>query len=161
MRPMIRFGASVLALTLLAGTAHAQRLASSAKRAFTDASGTYLRPVFVPGNRPEPTGFPDSILWTSLEPISIPASCGLSQSSGHAWVGEQLNTERLQLFAINGTGTPLIEFPGDHNPTNPAAAACAMNGQPRGRFAGVGHYPNQQCGSFSGGASERSTFGVF
>lgn len=95
-------------------------------RAVTTPQGTFL--VESKGPRVRPVGHPlDAILWTDLEPISIPQSCGLSPFSNSAWVGEALNTERLQRFTLTGNGVPAGEFLGTHALFNPAAAAAAQN----------------------------------
>lgn len=126
MRAIGKIAVSAAALAASAGTLHAQRLVSSTVRAYTDKSGTWLRPEFIPGARPVQQGSPDSILWTFVEPVAIPNSCALSQGSGKAWAGEQLNNERLQAFNINGTGTPLNEYP--CGPNSPVVCAAAVNG---------------------------------
>jgi len=95
-------------------------------RVVTDATGTYLIPTTGPARRPSPLlGGGDAILWTYPHPTSIPESCALSTATGHAWVGQSLNQERLQRFAITGGGTPQFEFPGTHATFNPSAAAAA------------------------------------
>ncbi|MFN0131975.1 MAG: GC-type dockerin domain-anchored protein [Phycisphaerales bacterium] len=126
MRPTLRFAVPALALASIAGVAAAQH-AGSAVRARFDSLGTSIVPAYGPGPRlPAPAGT-DVDLWTFVEPVSIPESCGLSQSSGHAWVGQHLNNERLQLFAIQGNGVPLNEFLGGPSNSNPTVVAVAMN----------------------------------
>jgi hypothetical protein len=69
----------------------------------------------------------DAILWTDHEAISIPQSCGLSPFTNSAWVGEALNTERLQRFTLTGNGVAAGEYPGTHATFNPAGVATAQN----------------------------------
>src|SRR5215471_15758176 len=111
------------ALAVLAGSAIAQ--STRAYRVLTDASGTYLIRNEAPACRPHGTGGADTVLWTYLEPIAIPESCALAPLNDSAWVGEQLNNERLQRFAISGNGTPTFEVSGHHALFNPAVVTAA------------------------------------
>ena len=114
---------SACVLATLAGSAYAQSARSYHVR--TDKSGTYLVRDVSPFARPRPAAGADSVLWTYPDPVAIPESCSLSLFSGSAWVGRQLNNERLQHFAIAGNGTPTYEVLGHHATFNPAAVASA------------------------------------
>jgi hypothetical protein len=122
---MARFpvGVCVAAAAVFGAQAVAQR-AGQALRAVTAPEGTFLASQTGPALKRGPMGGMDSILWTFSDPISIPQS-GAIGAPASAWIGEALNTERLQRFALGGNGTPLAEFPGTHATFNPAASAAA------------------------------------
>ncbi len=110
---------------LAVGTAHAHD--GSAARVVTTTAGTFLVPSAGDTARPWAYGpIPEAVLWTHTEAVAIPESVSLAQSSASGWVGETLNQERLQRFAIPGTGVPAAEFPmGFDSPTRVSAAAGA------------------------------------
>ncbi len=110
-------------LAALAGSVSGQTVRSYHVR--TDKTGTYLERNDFPAARPRILGGIDSVLWTYPDIVAIPESCALSPVANAAWVGQQLNNERLQRFAITGDGTPSFEVPGHHVTFNPAAVAAA------------------------------------
>ena len=125
---MIRTAPTV-ALTILGLTA-GQALGQATGRAgrvVTNASGTYLvrdtGPIH-PWRFHAPGGI-DSVLWTYADATAIPESCSLSPFSASAWVGQQLNGERLQRFPLTGPGTPTFEYAGHHVVFNPSAVSAA------------------------------------
>ncbi len=65
--------------------------------------------------RAGPTRGALGILWTYddiVHPAPVPESVALSTITGSAWVGQDLNSQRLQRFLIHGDGTPAMEIPG-------------------------------------------------
>lgn len=55
------------------------------------------------------------IVWTFddiIHPAPVPDSVSLSTIVNSAWVGQDLNLQRLQRFLIDGNGIPLQEIPG-------------------------------------------------
>jgi hypothetical protein len=91
-----------------AGTAAAQ--SSDTARVRTTRSGTFL----VHG-APGLPGFDspgaDGVLWTYDDATAIPQSLSLSGGESLAWVGQTLNSERLQVFRLPGDGQPFNEWP--------------------------------------------------
>jgi WD40 repeat protein len=105
----------------LAGTA-----AGQAVRVHTTAAGTFLRAS--DGQRPSGGGLAgaDALAWTYNHPTAIAESVALSPASDSAWVGQTLNFERLQRFAISGSGIPSFEvLAGSTSPSIVAAAKSA------------------------------------
>lgn len=98
-------------------------LASAAQRTYvvTDATGTYLV-TEVGGTSGVPTG-PRSPgpIWAFSDPVAIPQNVALTPSSDSAWVAQDLNSQRIQRFAIDGAGTPLLDQP--LTPTNGSTVA--------------------------------------
>ncbi len=121
----IKSAACASVLVLLAGSASAQVAWQS--RAVVTSEGMIRIDdhLSLPSGRPF-LGGPRGILWTFVEPVSIPESCGLSPLANSAWVGQRLNNHRLQRFDITGTGVPQ-EFFGSNTGNNPGATAAAQN----------------------------------
>jgi hypothetical protein len=111
------------AVVAIAGSAFGQ---GEARRVYTDSTGTYLREAFgSPRTHGGGWGGVDSLLWTFNDPIAIPESVALSPGGGSAWVGQTLNSERLQRFAITGAGVPTFESPGGS--VSPSIVAASEN----------------------------------
>ncbi|MCC6661091.1 MAG: hypothetical protein IT437_09425 [Phycisphaerales bacterium] len=92
-------------------------------RVETDATGTYIRPSRGLMGPTAPS--PEAMLWTYNHPTAIPQSVSLSPASGSAWVGQTLNAEMLQRFAITGSGVPTMEIPAGGN--SPCLVSAAQN----------------------------------
>ncbi len=111
----------VSGVLLAAGAAPAQQERTSL-RVRTDATGTYLVEN-APGLPGFPVGDAADILWTYDDPIAIPQSLSLAGGQNLGWVGQTLNSERLQVFRIPGTNTPIREWPaGADSPSLVSAA---------------------------------------
>jgi hypothetical protein len=112
---------SVSLLLALSGAARGQ-----AFRVVTDAAGTWLQPnprppLVSPGPAPG-----RALLWSFSDPVAIAEYVSLSPFSQSAWVGQWLNSERLQRFPLAGPGVATFESPaGSQSPSMVSAAAGA------------------------------------
>ncbi len=111
----------------VAGAAPVAAQSGQASRVRTTRDGAFLVDDARASKRPPRLGGPDSVLWTFLDGVSIPDSCGIAPFTSSVWVGEQLNNERLQRFALSGPSTPLFEYWSYHNTGNLSMAATALN----------------------------------
>lgn len=78
----------------------------------TDETGSYIVAESLPGDggggAPRT---PPEVRWAYDTGFAIPQNVALSGASDSAWVGEDLNFEQLDRFAISGNGTPTGSYP--------------------------------------------------
>jgi hypothetical protein len=116
--------AAILALIGAAGAVSGVQ--AQALRVVTDPSGTYLRSWRGAPWAGGSGGGADTLVWTFNDPVAIAQSVALSPASSSAWVGQWLNVERLQRFAIPGPAVPTFESgAGSQSPSIVAAAKGA------------------------------------
>src|SRR5204863_8813344 len=99
----------ILTLAGLAGLVASAALAQSMKRSYavTDSTGTYLIEETLPGDGAHGgPRTPPEIRWVHDTGFAIPQTAALSARADSAWVGEELNHEALDRFAISGDGPP-------------------------------------------------------
>ncbi|MFM9994379.1 MAG: hypothetical protein ACKVU4_01115 [Phycisphaerales bacterium] len=121
-------------ITLFVGVAGLAACGASAQqtrstRVVTSPTGTWLVESARTARTPIPYVFGPGIdggTWFHSEGVAIPESVSLSQAAASAWVGEALNQERMQRFALPGTGIPVVEFRmGADSPSKVSAAGGA------------------------------------
>ncbi len=97
----------VAALVLSAGLASAQTGTSSL--AVTGPTGTTLEQSFAPG---DDSGAFNSrgTSWTFADATAIASTVAFSEPANSLWVGQWLNSPRVQRFDITGDGTPLVNY---------------------------------------------------
>jgi len=110
---------------LIAGTSLGQASRTTAE---TDAEGTKIinehTRVFV-ADKAEP-GFAEDLLWTFLDPASIPNSVALGSGGDEAWVAHSLNDERLSMFDVAAGNAPALTYSVlAENPGNIGTAAAS------------------------------------
>ena len=127
-----------MAAAVLAAAAGAEAQTESALLVRTDKTGTYLVRAR-PGLPSNPGPGNDGILWTYDDPIAIPQSLSLSGGKGLAWVGQTLNTERIQVFSLPGDGQPFNEWTaGSDSPAMVSAADSVDRAVARDKNGGPG-----------------------
>lgn len=105
------FDRTYITAALAAGTLVAST-AGQGTRSYvvTDAAGTRLAHETGWGEPGAGLRTPPEVLWTYDAGFSIPQNVALSGATNSAWVGEDLNSETLHRFVINGDGTPVNDF---------------------------------------------------
>jgi hypothetical protein len=104
--------AAVVAALALASVASAQWLAKTeTRRVVTDAQGARIE---VSRSTGQADVWPQGVRWTysnTFAAITSSVSFGAGSGSGSVlWVGQSLNGERIQTFAVPGDGTVLNEY---------------------------------------------------
>lgn len=94
----------------------------------TDASGTWVE-ISAADRSVAPFEFDASsrdgtIVWHLHDPDSITNSVAVSDTTDEAWVGHNLNSERLSFLQTSGDGTPIYEYDLVSNPDIVAAASA-------------------------------------
>jgi hypothetical protein len=110
-----------LVIAAIAGSAAGQDAVRT--HVVTDASGSHTVTEAGPAEALGGGAAGSGIRWTYDHATSIPQTLAISASADRAWVGQYLNVERMQEFALDGDGTPLNEYPA--GPASPVVVHAA------------------------------------